>query len=77
MAQRTTILDAAVAALNHRAGAASAREIYDEIVTQRLYEFQAVDPIGVLRGAIAKHLRVAKERPRLTRVGPDRYQRVG
>lgn len=76
MATRTTILDAVMEALKHRPNieGVSAKEILERIAAQRLYDFKAKDPLGVVRGTIRKHLRTAGDRPRLRLVGRDRYR---
>jgi|HubBroStandDraft_6_1064221.scaffolds.fasta_scaffold957339_1 hypothetical protein len=76
MGARKTILDAVVQVLGTDPKGATAKQIYDRIVEGRLYEFRAKDPIGVVRGAIRKHLRAERPASRLAQVARDRFRTV-
>lgn len=73
--KRTTILDATVAVLKAANAPRSAVEIHESITKQKLFEFKAKDPVGIVRSAIRKHLRTHAGTPgaRVRAVDKDRY----
>jgi hypothetical protein len=54
----------------------TAKEILEQIVARHLYNFRAKDPVGVVRGAIRKHLRGTEKNPRVVQVARDRFRRA-
>ncbi len=73
--KRTTILDATVAVLRTANAPRSAAEIHESIAKQKLFEFKAKDPVGMVRSAIRKHLRThaGTASARVRAVDKDRY----
>ncbi|HRI66094.1 MAG TPA: hypothetical protein PK156_17725 [Polyangium sp.] len=73
--KRTTILDATVTVLRSANAPRSAAEIHESIAKQKLFEFKAKDPVGIVRSAIRKHLRTHAGTPnaRVRVVDKDRY----
>jgi hypothetical protein len=73
--KRTTILDATVAVLKAANAPRSAAEIHELIAKQKLFDFKAKDPVGIVRSAIRKHLRTHAGTPsaRVQAVDKDRY----
>jgi hypothetical protein len=73
MPSRKTILDAVVDVLQRHPHGASAKEILEAIQGAGLYDFKAKDPVGVIRGAIRKHLRAAGEHAEIEQPSRDRF----
>lgn len=75
--KRTTILDAVVAVLTAEKAPRSAAEIHKLIEEKKLFQFNAKDPVGIVRSAIRKHLRThggtGQARARVRAVDKDRY----
>jgi hypothetical protein len=77
-ARKTTILDAVVEVLRSETQSATPQEIHDRIITRKLFEFRAKDPVAMVRAAIRKHLRTAGAagggRARVVQMNKDRYK---
>lgn len=75
--KRTTILDAVVAVLSAERAAKTSAEIHKLIEEKKLFQFNAKDPVGIVRSAIRKHLRshggTGQPSARLKLVDKDRY----
>ena len=52
---RTTVVDVIAQVLKASSKPMSAREIYDSIVADKLYEFRSKDPFGIVRNQISRH----------------------
>ena len=75
--KRTTILDAVVAVLTTEKAPRSVAEIHKLIEEKKLFQFNAKDPVGIVRSAIRKHLQThggaGQARARVRVVDKDRY----
>ena len=70
-----TILDACVEVLKADGSALTAEDIYQRIVSRKLYSFAAKDPLSILRGTIRKHLKSSGAQ-RIRECGPKRYEAI-
>ena len=52
---RSTVADVIAQVLKASSKPMSAREIYDSIVADKLYEFRSKDPFGIVRNQISRH----------------------
>lgn len=71
---RDTIADIVVKVLESSGGTMTAKEIYDSIISQQLYEFKAKDRFAVVHAQLNKHCagnlsKAASPRKLFTKVG--------
>ena len=67
MAEAKTVREAIEVVLSQRQQALSLQEIYEEICRQKLYEFKAKDPIGVVRSQLKRNCEGAPVKNTATR----------
>ena len=74
MPGRRTIIDAVLQVVGDDDVGATAAELHERILSRKLYEFRAKDPVAILRAAIRKDL--GGTTPRLVLVSGGRFRKA-